>query len=220
MSVAVSPRDWRTDLRRSAKAFSDLVWPEICPYIGGGQLRSLELETNNGLDQAGGIDGYQLLSTGIRTIAQRTQFIDDYAKPATYTIRQTRQSGAATEYLKRIDAIRCGYDLPALVIQSYVSEERQFVWRLAITHGRPFYEYVFRHEEHWASHWARDGSAKFMVVPWERICRDNAIASDGESVPLLLKDCMGSVARSPIDWFDARPYRTDLKRQCTHLPWI
>ena len=222
MSVVVSPRDWRTDQRDSAVAFRDIVWPEIYRYIGGGELRSFEFDTNNKLDQTGGLDGYQLLSTGIRTIAQRTQFIDEYDKPATFTIRYRRRTGAATEYLKRVDALRCGYDLPALVIQAYVHKERQFMWRVGITHGRPFYEYVFRQEHRWERNEARDGSAAFLVVKWHNdICRDNEKASDAEIVPLLMKDCMGTVGRSPKpdDWFDRHQYLTDLTRH-SKLAWI
>lgn len=202
MSVAVFAGDWRTDLRRSREAFREIVWPEIARNVGGGTLVSLEERGDDDMDRTGGIDAYERLATGIRTIAQRTQFIDDYRKPATFTIRSSRKRQTLTEFHKRYDAINQGFTVPGLVIQAYVHEARGIVTRVGITHGAPFYEYVFAQVERWETRKNSDGSATFLVVPWETIHRDNA--RDRSEVPLLWKDALGTVTRTPDCFFTRR----------------
>jgi hypothetical protein len=189
------------DLDRSRRAFEAVVWPEIVRYVGGGTLRSLETGEND-LDRTGGIDAYQLLRTGIRTIAQRTQFVDDYRKPATFTIRYSRRRNSLTEFQKRYDAINQGFDVPGLVIQAYVHEQRQQFIRAAIVHGRPFYEYVIADARRWQTRENREDGAVFLVVPWSSISIDNA--RDRSEVPLLAKDGIGVVHRTPDSFFGAR----------------
>ena len=129
MNVAARvDRDWRDDKRRSAVAFREIVWPEISLYVGGGELQSLEEKTDDDdMDRTGGIDALQMMSTTIRTIAQRTQFNDDYPKPGTFTIRCSRRSSAATELRKRYDALNKAFLIPGLVIQAYVDEGKAAV---------------------------------------------------------------------------------------------
>ena len=202
MSVAARADDWRADMRRSAKAFQEIVWPEIVDYVRGGNFCSLETGRDD-LDRTGGIDGYQILRTTIRTIAQRTQFTDDYPKPSTFTVRCSRQSGAATELTKRGDAIDQGFDLPGLVIQAYVHEGSQQLDRVGITHGRPFYNYVRANLHRWREVPTNDGSARFLVVPWYVISIDNGTGLS--EVPFLGKNGLGVVYRTPDCWFSARP---------------
>lgn len=203
MSVAVFARDWQADLRRSRVAFREIVWPEIAEYVGGGVLVSLEEHGDDDLDRTGGIDAYELLETGCRTIAQRTQFIDDYEKPATFTIRSSRRRNTLTEVHKRYDAINQGFDLPGLVIQAYVHEARRLLMRVGITHGRAFYEYAFAQLDRWQTRHNHDGSATFLVVPWVAISKDNAAGRS--DVPLLAKDVLGVVHRTPDTFFNRRP---------------
>ena len=217
--------DWRGDLARSEKAFRETVWPEIAMYVGGGTLTSLEKTGCDDLDRTGGIDAYELLHTGIRTIAQRTQFVDDYRKPATFTIRHSRRRNSATEYRKRYDAINQGFEVPGLVIQAYILEAQQLFIRAAVTHGRPFYEYVFKHNTRWQHRENRDGSASFLVVPWLTISADNAAGRS--EVPLLAKDGLGVIHRTPDSFFARREtvfdresiYFTDSRRN-QGLLWI
>ncbi len=216
-------RKWGDDLRLSARMFQEVVWPEISPYIGGGTLRSLETGDDD-LDRAGGIDGYQLFKTGVRTIAQRTQFVDEYNKPGTFTIRKARRTGACTEFQKRLTAINQGFDVPALVIQAYVHTTKQFLMRVGIAHGTPFYAYALSRPERWRELYARDDGNAFLVVPFLDICRDNArdtTDAQRSEVPFLAKDGMGYVHRSPDTFFDRHPcYFTDLRRHDTSLRWI
>lgn len=202
MSVAARVDDWRADQKRSAKAFREIVWPEIVDYVGGGTLMSLEETGNDDLDRTGGIDAYQLLRTGIRTITQRTQFLDDYRKPATFTIRYSRTRNPLTEYQKRYDALNKGFETPGLVIQAYVYEKPQQFVRAGITHGRPFYEYVFASRRRWQMQ--ATSNAEFLVVPWVAIAIDNG-AEPSALLPFLWKNEMGVVTRTPDSWFSTRP---------------
>lgn len=125
----------------SERAFRELVWPAISDMCGGGSLRSFE-RAGSDLDTRGGIDAYQVFSTGIRSMAQRTQRLDDYEKPRTFTVRKSLARGGATEWEKRLDALDKGHDLPSITIQAYVLwETRRFV-RAGIVHTRPFYQWA------------------------------------------------------------------------------
>ena len=202
MSVAARVDDWRADQIRSERAFREIVWPQLVSYLGGGTLTSLETTGTDDLDRTGGIDAYQRLQTGVRTITQRTQFVDDYPKPPTFTIRYSRQRNPLTEYQKRMDAIDKGFALPGLVIQAYVHEEKQVFVRAAVTHGQPFYAYVAAQANRWKRNEATAGSAGFLIVPWLAIFTDNA--TDRSSVPLLTKDGLGVVVRTPTMFFAGR----------------
>ena len=92
--------------------------------------------------------------------------------------------------------------MPGLVIQAYVHEQRRTFIRAAVVHGRPFYAYVFARMDHWNIHTNALDRNQFVVVPWERISRDN---NAGRSeVPMLKKDGMGVVDRSPDSFFNSR----------------
>lgn len=136
-------RSFDAQSKFSERAFRELVWPAISEMCGGGELRSLESERSP-LDTRGGIDGYQVFRTGVRTLAQRTQRLDDYEKPRTFTIRDTLSSGGITEMAKRLDALEKGYDLPAITIQGYVLEKAWRFVRAGVVHTRPFYQWVLQ----------------------------------------------------------------------------
>lgn len=193
---------YETQSARSVKAFREIVWPEIRDMCGGGALRSLE-ESCDPMDTRGGIDAYQLLHTGIRTMTQRTQFCDDYEKPGTFTIRsELAVGGGATEIHKRMEALEKGYDLPTLVVQAYVIEKQKRLVRVGIAHARPFYEYVRNGSNRWRHKQAREGGNKFIVVPWLDIMVDNSRRRS--DVPFASKDALCMV-RTPTDFFAGWP---------------
>lgn len=127
----------------SARAFREVVWPEIGARLGGGALRLVEGGTAHAeLDTRGGVDAYQVFRTGVRTIAQRTQRLDDYEKPRTFTIRKTLASGGTTELEKRLAALSSGNDLPAITVQAYVHWKTRTFGCAGVVHTRPFYLWV------------------------------------------------------------------------------
>lgn len=115
----------RTDLNDSSRAFLAVVWPKIKTACGDGDIRPVEvlddIEIAKQLDTLAGIDVWQTKEgIGVRGIASRVQFGDKAWN--TFTIRLARQSGIATEYEKRLDAIKTGrFIYPYLTVQAYVT---------------------------------------------------------------------------------------------------
>ena len=112
------------DMKRSASAFADLIWPAVRPLISGGDLVLMESvkdsEFAKMLDIYSGIDGWQLHTDGMRGISSRVQVGTPWD---TFTVRMTRDSGAATEFEKRKAAIMSqrGWLYPYLHIQAYLA---------------------------------------------------------------------------------------------------
>lgn len=189
----------RSDMVRSRDAFISLVWPAIEKACGGGQLRHTESsdhQTDKDLDMQAGIDGYQLQTDkGMRGIASRVQYLPDpriewelQHTGYTFTIRLARQSGATTEYEKRLRAIQSdgGYLLPHLWVHAYVSQDCSRLLSVAVVRTKD----LFAHTENcrsqhgaWHSHRTKErelsrcycnqvrtnGAASFLVVPWAHI---------------------------------------------------
>lgn len=110
------------DLSRSGDAFTSVVWPTVRPHLDGGDLLLMEgrpdVELARLLDMKAGIDGWQIHPQGMRGIASRVQVGRAWD---TFTIRLSRDSGAATEFSKRRDAISSGrWVYPAVTVQAYL----------------------------------------------------------------------------------------------------
>ena len=121
----------KRDLLDSAYDFQRLVWPVIVGVCGGGTFEAVEGHASErlqeDLDVLAGIDGMQRLPAhlGLRGIASRIQWGDrDWG---TFTIRETRGSGAKTELEKRLYAIQHpeqGILYPHLTVQAYITKRR------------------------------------------------------------------------------------------------
>ena len=124
------------DLSWSSRAFKDMVWPEVdrLNWCGRGRLVTVEGSTTEGLakefDTLAGIDAWHLLDNRgfMRGIASRVQEILPGRDPyATFTVRYRRYGGAATEFEKRLSAIRdrdSGALYPHLTVQAYIRDRR------------------------------------------------------------------------------------------------
>lgn len=186
-------RSAEAQLKFSEAAFRDIVWPYIGPMVGGGELRTLE----SGDHTRGGIDAYTVLRNGVRTIAQRTQRIDDYDKPSTFTIRFKRTAGGTTEWDKRIAAYEVGNDLPALTVQAYVHEASRTFVKAAVVHTLPFYAWCNKNRHLLEEHRNRDDGNGFYSVQWADIMRH------GE-VPIATRDRI-CCTRAPREFFAGWP---------------
>lgn len=145
----------KTDLSDSAYDFQRLVWDAIAPLCGGGEFEAVEGHANEKMqemmDLLAGIDGLQILPNrmGIRGIASRIQWGDqDWG---TFTIRETRGTGAKTELEKRLYAITHpdeGIMLPHLTVQAYITQRRTGrLLSAAIAHTKeliPYADSVFK----------------------------------------------------------------------------
>lgn len=115
-----------SDLNASSEAFSRVVWPAIRSKLGGGEIVPVESVADKGmatiLDQRSGIDAWHLsLNKQIRGIASRVQWSDK--SWGTFTVRYSRDSGAATEYSKRKNDITsdAGWLYPHITVQAYIA---------------------------------------------------------------------------------------------------
>lgn len=172
--------DWEKDLKWSARAFSDLVWPllnEIMP----GDLVHVEAITHSDfardLDAYAGIDAWHIVGgTGIRGIASRVQVCQPPLRPYnTFTIRRSRESGTKTEYEKRKEAIESdkGWLYPHLTVQSYVTQRKD---GQLLSFGVARTRDVITDIAHWIEHGEPQGdshvyirrtyNASFYVVTW------------------------------------------------------
>ena len=120
------PEDWVKDLNESNRAFLNLVWPVIASQCGGGKIKPVEVWRGNALandlDVLCGIDIWQTITgEGARGIASRVQF--GPVNYQTFTIRLYRDTGAKTEYEKRLFAIESNgrFIYPYLTCQAYVT---------------------------------------------------------------------------------------------------
>jgi hypothetical protein len=124
--------DVARDLSDSAYDFQRVVWPVICPNIGGGELIPVESVTASGfrhqLDTLAGIDAWHIHPTyGLRGISSRIQWCDKGW--STFTIRKDRDSGVVTEYEKRKQAIERspeGWLYPIITVQAYIAKPARY----------------------------------------------------------------------------------------------
>lgn len=169
-------RSWTSDLSRSAEAFRSVVWPEVAGYCGGGGLVPVEEVTATGfsreLDVSAGIDAWEIQpGSGIRGIASRVQWIPDGGRPwNTFTIRKSRDSGAATEYAKRLLAIEGdeGWLYPHFTIQAYLSSETDVLLSVAVCKTLDLICYIRDGSE---LRTRRTANAEFYAVGWKEYRR-------------------------------------------------
>lgn len=122
------------DLSKSAKAFKEIVWPEIAHWCRGGELIPVEGVTDSRmaslLDQLAGIDAWQVVDgEGVRGIASRVQFGASYRS---FTIRRNRvHSTRETEWQKRRRSHKnqdAGWLYPTLTVQAYISRDGKLLY--------------------------------------------------------------------------------------------
>ena len=165
--------DFATDLNWSSAAFERLVWPACLKHVDGGDLLQMEGAGNSALarelDMRAGIDGWQLHPRGMRGIASRIQAGRTIRDPRTgrtwdtFTVRRARDSGTATEYEKRVDAITTGRWLyPHLTIQAYLETQDGPVASI----GMALTADVIRFIQDGRASTNRTSNASFYVVPW------------------------------------------------------
>jgi len=179
--------DVARDLSESAQAFVSVVWPSLSGTVRSGEFLPMEAVDACGLakdfDVLAGIDAWQKLpGVGIRGIASRVQFC---LEPwDTFTIRYERDSGAETEFAKRLSAIRDngGWLYPSLTIQGYVARADGGFALLsaAVVRTKDLFLYAekclpntsrgtvyFQQNDR-----AKIGDAnKFLVCPWDNMLR-------------------------------------------------
>lgn len=99
-------------IRRSTRAFRDVVWPVARRLLGGGELVAVEGHATDELrallDQMAGIDHLRIMQneSGLQGIGSRITWVPAGRAPFNrFTIRYSRRSGRPTEFQKRIRAM-------------------------------------------------------------------------------------------------------------------
>jgi len=115
-------RSWAEDLKESKRLFIEVVYPEIQGWFNDAELIPVEgiedVEMATELDRLSGIDFWNIeADSGMYGLASRVQPRTDAW--GTFTIRRSRDSGAKTEFSKRLEQIENGYLHPEYTIQAY-----------------------------------------------------------------------------------------------------
>ena len=157
----------KQEIARSADHFQRIVWPNLSPLLGGGNVIPVETVTDSRmaqiLDQLGGVDIWYVNQEQIFPIASRVQYGDRAWN--TFTIRYARPSGAATEYDKRLRSIRNGSLYPRWTIQAYVDDEGRLLTAAAVD-TKHLIEVAAEHLDQVRDNPADD--VKFLYVHWHQ----------------------------------------------------
>lgn len=162
------------DANHDFSAFRD----EILSHIGGGKLIDLEKagqsdpvvtgETNIAamFDQYSGVDALHLANRQLRLVALRVQWCRNWA---TFTIRYKRRSGAATEYMKRVEAIQSdkGWLYPHLTVQAYLDKrgDASEILGCGIVKTKDLYDHIHLNMPNLQIQRCNEGN-QFLVVPF------------------------------------------------------
>lgn len=160
--------DVKEDMAYSANAFESIIWPSVAELVGGGELLKMENVTDSKfaklLDMKAGIDGWQIRDNGMIGIASRIQVGNKAWN--TFTIRMKRDSGATTEYEKRLMAVEYGkYVYPYFTIQAYIKTWGGPIMSVGISPTSEIISFI-KNNFHRIN---RTTNAEFAVCPWDEM---------------------------------------------------
>jgi len=164
--------NFRHDFNSSSKLFREVVWPAVRGACGGGELISTEESGSDSvsarlLDTLSGIDGLQVYTNGLRAIGSRIQ--QQNPPFETFTVRESRTSGATTEYEKLKKAVDGGSSThmhPHIMIHAYVKEDPSGSVRLLCAGISPMVD-VLRAIDERKNPIRSTTNASFRYVEWE-----------------------------------------------------
>lgn len=169
---------WKADLENSVRDFCDQVVPVLEEWTDGRNV-SVEAVTDDEmaeeLDQTAGVDSWNIKHDDvIRGIASRVQYLNDLPfdePPDTFTVRKERQSGAKTEFEKRLHAIRKGGLYPHWTTQAYLDRPRGELLSVGRVRTEDLIEHINGGSEGGGDYYVMDppGEASFYVVNWWRL---------------------------------------------------
>jgi len=169
--------DWKDDLGKSVKDFRDQVAPIIEDWTDSNNV-SVEAVTDDEmadeLDQTAGVDSWNVKHEDIvRGVASRVQYVCNLpfdSPPDTFTIRKERESGAKTEFEKRLHAIRKGGLYPHWTTQAYIDRPKGELLSLGRIRTKGLIEHIEEGSEENDDYYVVDppGEASFYAVSWWR----------------------------------------------------
>lgn len=161
-------------LNKSTSAFMEHLSPIIIDRFGGGEIYPIEgtatKEIADKIDALSGIDHwYFKADEGVFGLASRVQFTDYNWR--TFTIRKSKASGYATEFLKRCHQIDNGYLYPTYTCQGYIKDDK--IIGFAIARTVDIIDFIKTHQDKvWEQKNPEDGTV-FYCVSWGRIPGEN-----------------------------------------------
>lgn len=170
-------RHWEDDLSDSVKDFKRVVAPVLENWTDSKNV-SVEAVTDSEmadeLDQTAGVDSWNIKSEDIiRGVASRVQYLTNLPfeqPPNTFTIRKERESGAKTEFEKRLNAIRRGGLFPYWTTQAYLDKPRGELLSFARVRTEDLIRHVNSGDDK-NDYFVVDprGEASFYAVDWWRL---------------------------------------------------
>lgn len=162
--------DMRQSMSRVEKAR-----PIIAHLLNGGEIIPVEGsddEVCRLLDMTCGTDYLQAYRNKglVWGVASRIQTIKDGYKPFnTFTVRKARESGASTEYEKRVYAIKNGGIYPFLTMQAFVDKDDNFL-SVGIARTTDIMEFVEKGLAYKKNTGKEQiGQAEFYVCKWQQM---------------------------------------------------
>lgn len=171
-------KDWEDDLKDSVNDFRNQVAPIIEAWTEGRNV-SVEAVTDDEmaeeLDQTAGVDSWSVKHDDIvRGVASRVQYLNNLpfdTPPDTFTVRKERQSGAKTEFEKRLYAIRKGGLYPHWTTQAYLDEAGGDLLSIGRVRTKDLIEHIEDGSVADNDYWVVEPEyeASFYAVSWWRL---------------------------------------------------
>ena len=158
-----------TDMRLSMK-YVEQAAPIVGLLMSGWELVPVEGQTNEVcrvLDMECGIDYllYSKYSGQVYGLASRVQYGRNYR---TFTVRKERESGAKTEYRKRIEASTYGGLSPYYTMQAYVKDGE--INGLALVKTEDLLKFIEKGlADEGKTGTNKDGQATFYICDWDKL---------------------------------------------------
>jgi len=163
------PDNFNDAIEKSVTNF-ELCKPVLKDLLGWDfiSIENTDNEHDKQLDMKAGIDVFAYCDKYIRGVASRIQIGHPYN---TFTIRFERQSGAETEYEKRIYAFENDVLYPHFTFQAYVDNGE--LQSLAICHTKDLFQKILDgHKSQRSTGNDQIGQASFYVVDWDCFAPD------------------------------------------------
>ncbi len=150
--------------------FHELIKEPLGKVLGGDRfelIEEIDHDIARQLDRTAGIDAWLHHHAGLIGLALRIQYDTFYE---TFTIRCHRESGAKTEYEKRLDAFHRGALAPTLTVQAYVGRKQNKLIGGAVARTEDLLECIKQGKYRMQSTGDDQiGRASFYVVNWSDV---------------------------------------------------
>lgn len=162
--------DVLTAMTESQRYFHELIEAPLGKVLGIDRFELIEGVDNNTareLDMIAGIDVLGYHHSGLIGLALRIQYDTFYE---TFTIRCRRESGAKTEYDKRLEAFQWGALAPVLTVQAYVNRTTGKLFGGAVARTEDLLACIKRNKcQLQATGNEQIGRASFYVIKWSDV---------------------------------------------------